>query len=55
MIGWAWENERAVEGWKQRFGLGLLLWTDRKLEGAPETGAAFLLFDDGTWQVTPAP
>lgn len=52
-IGWAVENERPVEGWRQRFYHGRLYWTtagqvDRK------TGTAFLLYEDHTWQAVPA-
>ncbi len=54
-IGWALEAERAVSGWRQRFGRGLLLWTDSTPAGAEEPGTAFLLFDDGTWQAFAAP
>jgi DNA-binding beta-propeller fold protein YncE/photosystem II stability/assembly factor-like uncharacterized protein len=54
-IGWALEDERAVNGWRQQFGHGLLFWTDQTLDGAPSAGTAFLLFGDGTWEVTPAP
>jgi photosystem II stability/assembly factor-like uncharacterized protein len=50
-IGWALENERAVDGWVQRFERGLLVWTDAPLAG---TGTAHLLYDDGTWQALPA-
>jgi hypothetical protein len=54
-IGWATEDERAVDGWKQPFGGGLLVWTDALPPGAQQAGSAYLLYDDGTWQVVAAP
>jgi hypothetical protein len=54
-IGWALEGERPVFGWRQRFDHGLLFWTDATLAGAGEPGTAYLLYDGGTWQSTPAP
>jgi hypothetical protein len=52
-LGWALEVERSVDGWRERFDHGLLVWTDDTLPGAPARGAAYLLYDDGTWQVIP--
>ncbi len=54
-IGWATAPERAVAGWKQAFGGGLLFWTDAVTEGASTPGTAYLLYGDGTWQAIPAP
>jgi hypothetical protein len=54
-IGWALEGERGVNGWRQRFEKGTLVWTDAHLEGAPHAGTAVLLYNDGTWQAIPAP
>jgi DNA-binding beta-propeller fold protein YncE/photosystem II stability/assembly factor-like uncharacterized protein len=54
-IGWALEGERPVTGWHQPFDGGSLIWTDAKLEGSEEVGAAYLLFQDGTWQAVSAP
>ncbi|MEJ2207680.1 MAG: hypothetical protein P8129_01415 [Anaerolineae bacterium] len=54
-IGWATAAERAVDGWRQPFEAGLLLWTDTVPAGASEAGTAYVLFDDGTWQAVPAP
>jgi Sortilin, neurotensin receptor 3,/BNR/Asp-box repeat len=53
-IGWALEDERAVNGWRQRFEHGLLVWTDAVLEEAKGAGTAYLLYDDGTWQAIAA-
>ena len=44
------EAERGFDGWRQRFDRGLLLWA------GPDTGldgTAYLLFDDGTWEMVP--
>jgi photosystem II stability/assembly factor-like uncharacterized protein/DNA-binding beta-propeller fold protein YncE len=54
-IGWALEEERAVDGWRQRFERGLLYWTDATMEGTGVTGTAYLLYDDGTWQAVAMP
>ena len=54
-IGWAVENERPVDGWRQRFEHGWLFWTDAVLAGAKSPGTAYLLYDDGTWQTASAP
>lgn len=54
-VGWALEGERPVSGWRERFDHGLLVWTDDALRGAQAQGAAYLLYDDGTWQAIPAP
>ena len=54
-IGWALEEERAVDGWRQRFEQGLLFWTDATIEGAGGAGTAYLLYDDGTWQAVAMP
>jgi photosystem II stability/assembly factor-like uncharacterized protein/DNA-binding beta-propeller fold protein YncE len=54
-IGWAVENERALDGWVQRFERGLLVWTDAVPAGSTSVGTAHLLYDDGTWQAVPAP
>jgi DNA-binding beta-propeller fold protein YncE/photosystem II stability/assembly factor-like uncharacterized protein len=51
-IGWALEGERPVDGWKQRFEGGLLIWTDAVLAG--EEGTAYLLYEDGTWEAVAA-
>jgi hypothetical protein len=53
-IGWATAAERSVDGWRQPFEGGLLLWTDAVPAGALEAGTAYVLFDDGTWQPLPA-
>jgi DNA-binding beta-propeller fold protein YncE/photosystem II stability/assembly factor-like uncharacterized protein len=55
MIGWALEEERPVDGWRQRFERGLLVWTDATPAGSAAAGTAYLLYDDGTWQALPAP
>jgi uncharacterized protein with LGFP repeats len=54
-IGWPLEGEKGVNGWRQRFDRGVLLWTDATLAGATGAGIAFLLYDDGTWQAIAAP
>ena len=54
-IGWALANERAVDGWKQLFDGGLLLWTDARQEGAPNSGTAYLLYNDSTWEAVAVP
>ncbi len=54
-IGWALEKERLVNGWRQRFERGVLIWTDTALPGATEQGTAYLLYDDGTWQAIATP
>jgi photosystem II stability/assembly factor-like uncharacterized protein/DNA-binding beta-propeller fold protein YncE len=54
-IGWALEMERGVDGWRQWFDHGLLVWTDAALAGAEADGTAYLLHDDGTWQALAAP
>ena len=54
-IGWALEEERPVDGWRQRFEQGLLLWTDATVEGTGGAGTAYLLYDDGTWQAIAMP
>jgi hypothetical protein len=54
-IGWALEGERPVNGWRERFEYGLLVWTDDTLRGAQARGAAYLLYGDGTWQAIPTP
>jgi hypothetical protein len=53
-IGWALAGERQVNGWRQPFERGLLLWSDAALPGGQEAGAAYLLYDDGTWQALAA-
>jgi hypothetical protein len=53
-VGWALEGERPVDGWRQRFEWGLLVWTDAVLQGEDIAGSAYLLYDDGTWQAFPA-
>jgi photosystem II stability/assembly factor-like uncharacterized protein len=54
VIGWALEGERPVFGWRQRFDHGLLIWTDAIWAGEEGQGTTYLLYDDGTWQATPA-
>jgi hypothetical protein len=54
-IGWALANERAVDGWRQHFDGGMLIWTDAEQEGAPGPGTAYLLYGDGTWEAIWAP
>ncbi|MEJ2734518.1 MAG: hypothetical protein P8189_13300 [Anaerolineae bacterium] len=54
-IGWALEEERSVNGWRQRFDHGLLVWTDAAPAEAEEPGTAYLLYHDGTWQAFAAP
>jgi photosystem II stability/assembly factor-like uncharacterized protein len=53
--GWALGDERPVDGWRQRFEQGLLVWSDATLEGSATPGTAYLLYDDGTWQALPSP
>jgi photosystem II stability/assembly factor-like uncharacterized protein/sugar lactone lactonase YvrE len=50
-IGWALEAEKPVNGWRQRFEHGLLVWSDGDQRG----GIAYLLYGDGAWQAMPAP
>jgi hypothetical protein len=54
-IGWALEGERRVDGWRQRFEGGLLVWTDAIQPGAEDIGTAYLLYDDGSWQSVSVP
>jgi len=54
-IGWALEQERPVNGFRQRFQRGSLFWTDAIAPGATAPGTAFLLYDDGTWQAIAVP
>jgi photosystem II stability/assembly factor-like uncharacterized protein/DNA-binding beta-propeller fold protein YncE len=54
-IGWALEGERAVDGRREPFEHGLLIWTDDTLTKAHIQGTAYLLYDDGTWQAIAAP
>ncbi len=60
-IGWASEGERPVNGWRQDFDGGRLVWTDavtagaQGQAGAEGLGTAYLLFGDGTWEQIPAP
>ncbi|MGC9333381.1 MAG: hypothetical protein ACP5JJ_04480 [Anaerolineae bacterium] len=54
-IGWTLENERAVNGWRQPFEKGLLLWTDAPAAEPGQPGVAYLLADDGTWRGVPSP
>jgi hypothetical protein len=57
-IGWAQEGERAVDGWRQEFDGGLLVWTDATTPGPlgpGEPGTVYLLYEDGTWEAFPAP
>ena len=49
-IGWATAVERAVNGWRQAFEGGELVWTDAVPQGATAPGTAYLLYEDGTWQ-----
>jgi DNA-binding beta-propeller fold protein YncE/photosystem II stability/assembly factor-like uncharacterized protein len=44
-IGWGITEERAADGWRQRFENGQVFWLD------PPGGMAYLLYDDGTWEV----
>jgi photosystem II stability/assembly factor-like uncharacterized protein len=55
VIGWALEGERPVDGWRQRFERGLLLWTDTVNGDSSQTGIAYLLYEDGVWEAIPAP
>lgn len=55
VIGWALEGERPVDGWRQRFERGLLLWTDAVPGNSGDAGTAYLLYKDGTWGAVPAP
>jgi hypothetical protein len=50
-LGWAVEAEGGFDGWRQRFDQGLLLWAS--LNTGFE-GTAYLLFDDGTWEMVPS-
>lgn len=54
-IGWATEGEREVDGWRQPFELGLLIWSDDVPEGEQSAGTAYLLYTDGRWQAVAAP
>jgi hypothetical protein len=54
-IGWALEHERPVNGFKQPFQRGSLIWTDAIAPGASAPGTAYLLYDDGTWQAIAVP
>ncbi len=53
--GWALANERAVDGWRQLFDGGLLIWTDTGQQGASGPGTAYLLYSDGTWEAIAVP
>jgi len=53
LIGWAVENEKPVQGWRQRFYHGRLYWIPSALTRMG-SGTAFLLYDDQTWQAVPA-
>jgi len=54
-IGWALEGERPVNGFWQRFQKGSLFWTDTFAPGATAPGTAYLLYNDGTWQLVSGP
>ena len=54
-IGWAREEERSVQGWRQSFEKGLLLWSDDLPEALESGGTAYLLYADGRWQAVAAP
>jgi len=54
-IGWALAAERGLQGWRQPFDGGLLLWTDDVPPGADRPGTAYLLYADGTWQAVAVP
>jgi hypothetical protein len=54
-IGWALEGERGVDGWRQSFENGLLVWTDSILPGQTTPGAVYLLYDDGSWEAKADP
>jgi uncharacterized protein with LGFP repeats len=54
-IGWALANERAVDGWRQQFDGGMLVWTDAEQEEASGPGTAYVLYGDGTWEAMAVP
>jgi hypothetical protein len=54
-IGWAVEDERPVDGWRQRFERSLLIWTDATPAGSDSAGSVYLLHSDATWQVIGVP
>jgi hypothetical protein len=43
-IGWGITEERAADGWRQRFENSQVFWLD------PPGGMAYLLYHDGTWE-----
>lgn len=53
-IGWAVAQERSIQGWRQAYERGLLLWTDDTLPGG-SPGVAYLLYADGTWTAVAVP
>jgi photosystem II stability/assembly factor-like uncharacterized protein len=54
-IGWALANERAVDGWRQQFDGGMLVWTDAVHKEASGSGTAYVLYGDGTWEAMAVP